>query len=151
MSNDELNRKVAALRGFIIRESQEECSAFTPGASWVSGGDYYEQIVVWCIPNAYIEAFDNCDDPHAEMDWFQYCGVPNYCDDPAMWGGLFMELQAEKLQPTIETASDGDSVVYLYHKPYGAPQAWAKDRGVGRALCLAYIAANEAENTPKST
>lgn len=136
MTNEEINRKVAELRGFTIRETQEECSAFTPGATWVSGGDYYEQTVTWCIPNAYVEAFDNCDDPHADMDWFQYCGVPDYCGDPAAWGALLIEIAGEGREARVGVSLLGKWSAVVSMRPAIADTP-------GRALCLAYIAASE--------
>lgn len=136
MTNDEINRKVAELRGFTIRETHEECSGYVPGAVWVSGGDYYEQIVTWCIPNAYVEAWDGSDDPQNQLDWYQYCGVSDVCADPAAWADLFVELAKAGLVPMLEYDGLGSYVAQVgrYGRHADSP---------GKALALAYIAASE--------
>lgn len=154
MTDDEINRKVAERRGFTIRETHEECSGYVPGAVWVSGGDYYEQIVTWCIPNAYIEAWDNSDNPQNELDWYQYCGVSDVCNDPAAWGALFVEMHKQGLEPELDSRfPDGDeafgALAYESQKcnaqrgggPRRVIECWADSPG--RALALAYIAASE--------
>jgi hypothetical protein len=142
MTNDELNRTVATLRGLTIRETQEECSEFAPDGHWNPAGEYYEQTVVWCIPSAYLETWDADDQLETSIDWYQYQGVPDYCTDPAAWGGLLIELAGEELGPSLCVTYDGkrwDATVGRW-KPKKLP---VSDPLPGRALCLAYIASQE--------
>lgn len=144
MRDQEINRKVAELRGFTIRETHEECSGYVPGAVWVSGGDYYEQIVTWCIPNAYVEAWDGSDDPQNQLDWYQYCGVSDVCNDPAAWGALYQQLAEESMQITLifirrpKPLLEWGATIWRGHKMWEASAD-----SPGKALALAYIAASE--------
>ena len=145
MTNDELNRKVAEARGFTIRQTHEECSGYVPGAVWVSGGDYYEQIVTWCIPNAYIEAWDGADDPQNHLDWYQYQGVPDVCDDPAAWGAFHEELRADGWQILTDSDRKASHIRLIRWLPGVTKQhGQASDLSFGRALALAYLASQEA-------
>lgn len=153
MTNDELNKRVAELRGRTIIETQEECSGLTPGATWVSGGDYYECTMVWAIPSQWVDLFHN--DP-GSIDWYQYQGVPDYCTDPAEWGRLFVEMHKQNLEPELDSRfPEGDdafgALAYESHEcniqrgggPRRVIECWGNTPG--RALALAYVASQEAK------
>lgn len=107
MTNDELNRKVATLRGLTQCQCEPNCGF------WYTAAE--EQTL-----------------------------LPNYCDDPAAWGGLFVELGNEGYAPFLDTRNgmvlsarfkaividDRQTYIGIADSP-------------GRALCLAYIVSQE--------
>lgn len=99
MTNDELNRKVATLRGW---------KPINLGAAgWH-----------WETPHGGIRA------------------LPNYCTDPAAWGGLLIELAAEGREARIGVSLLGkwSAVVSMHPAIADSP---------GRALALAFVASQE--------
>lgn len=138
MTNDEINRRVAALHGWKPDWS---------GKVWLAPDEHGNHVMNgWAIVA-----------PTAD-DYFEFegetCLIPPYrfgggargvwdCDNPAMWGQLFVDAAKEGMCPRLVCDMPDGTFweAYLYigdHLFFGQHQA------VGRALSLAYIAAKEA-------
>lgn len=105
MTNDELNRKVAELRGW---------------KPWLEYTYRDGSVTRWRNE------------------------VPNYCDDPAAWGGLLSELATESMQITLvfikrpKPLKEWGATIWRGHKMW-----MQSDDTPGRALCLAYVTSQE--------
>lgn len=101
MTNDQLNRAVAVLRGWTRIDDEV---GMPPGVGYG---------LLW----------------------------PDYCTDPAAWGGLFVELAGEGLAPLIDY---GSIRRHGYVAAIDSRTFSAFDPALpGRALALAYVAAME--------
>lgn len=131
MTDQELNRKVAELRGLSVYHYDKDIAK-----------------------NCYFVLLDS--DLNAVVPFDREAGIrtgyrateveawadaPNYCADPAAWGGLFVELAGEGYCPVISAGTQKRIVYAAIYTPESAHTG--SDPSPGRALALAYVASQE--------
>lgn len=114
MTDQEINRKVAELRGFTCE---------------VEPGYWPNESEVWRDKNGY--KVGNGD-------------LPNVCNDPAAWGALFVALSGEGLEPRLQNYADGETLAVLNRlDSLLNRRSTAIANSPGKALALVYLASRD--------
>lgn len=114
MTDQELNRKVAELRGYT---------------SEIEEGYWPNTSEVWRDKNGYKVGKGY---------------LPDYCNDPAAWGALLSELAAENGQITLVFISRPKPLLEWGATIWRGHKMWMQSAdSPGRALALAYVASQE--------
>lgn len=74
----EIDNIIALLLGWVESEIEEECSQFTPGATWIYGGDYYAIKVKLLFPEEVVNAGGESEWTYEHEDWYENGGAPYF-------------------------------------------------------------------------